>query len=363
MEQIKMKAWRVLKFGIENSVISDSEPLPTITDDYQVIIKVIAVGLNPVDYKWAERQNVNYPYTPGIDGCGTIYKLGPKADSSLLEEGKTLVYFHGSLQNPDGYFAEYAVHDSRYLSVIPSELYKDKDLTEFACHLAAMPCAGFTAYQAVCDRLRLSLYKQEKTSNFKSVKSIVVTAGAGGVGGFCLQLLNIWKSTLSQEVQDQVKIISTCSENNIEYVKSLGATHTIDYNKEDVGKRVMEITNNEGVDAWIDNVGSDSADVGVKSLSFAGEIVVIVGPPAGELKQLFNGAQAAHFIMLGAAYRWKLHDKMLEIRYMGDEMLRLYAEGKIQSLLSEVIPFEKIREYLEKIKERHVKGKIVAKIH
>jgi len=59
--------------------------------------------------------------------------------------------------------------------------------------------------------------------------------------------------------------------------KKMGADYTIDYNSEDVGKKVMEITNNEGVDAWIENASADSGAVGLKCLSFAGEYVSIAG--------------------------------------------------------------------------------------
>jgi NADPH:quinone reductase-like Zn-dependent oxidoreductase len=365
MEQTSvMKAWKVLKPGVEHAVLKDNIALPVITEDFQIIIKMVAVGLNPVDYKLAARENVTFPQNLGLDGCGIVHKRGEKVDATLFKEGETLVYLHGSLFNQYGYFAEYAIHDSRYVTVVPSELYKDQDLVGYACKLAAIPCAGFTAYQAVCNRLRLPLYKEEKSSNVKQVKSIVVTAGAGGCGGFCLQLLKLWRETLIKEVQNQVKIITTCSESNTSWVKSLGATHVIDYNNEDVKQRVMEITDNEGVDAWIENVDAESGAIGLKCLSFSGEFVCIGGPPPeADLKSIGNNAQAVHILMLGAVYRTKLHDKQLEIKLMGDEFLKLISKGQIDTLLSEVITFDKIKDYLLKVRERHVKGKVVARVN
>jgi len=352
-----MRAWRIPKRGIENAVLVNDQPIPSIKDENHVLIRVLAVGLNPVDYKWADRQEASYPYIPGIDGCGIVEKIGAKVDPNKFQEKKTVVYFHGSLWN-EGYFAEFATHDHRFLSIVPPTLYEGKDLQEVACHLAALPCAGFTAYQAVCDRLRLPIYRQEKPFNFKSVKSVVVTAGAGGVGGFCLQLLALWRATFPKEEQESIKIITTCSQSNFDFVKSLGATHVIDYNKDDVKAKVMEITNNEGVDAWIENVSAESGDIGYSCLSFAGEFVSIAG--SSEIKG--SGARSGHIIFLGAAYKSGLVDKISEIRYIGDEMVKLYEQGKIQSLLTEVISFDKIRDYLLKLKERHVKGKIVAKV-
>jgi len=65
--------------------------------------------------------------------------------------------------------------------------------------MAAIPCAGFTAYQTICNKLKIPIYKEEKKSNFKSLRYILVTAGAGGCGGFCLQLLKLWKDTLPED--------------------------------------------------------------------------------------------------------------------------------------------------------------------
>lgn len=357
-EQTKMKAWKVIRPGLNNFVFLKNEPLPTIINDYQIIIKNLAVGLNPVDYKWAEREENTYPYIPGLDGCGIVFEVGTKVDPSY-SKGR-LVYWHGSLKNKNGYFAEYVVHDSRYLTIVPETIYSKKNIQEIANNLAAIPCAGFTAYQIICDRIRLPLYKNQEYSNFKSFKNIMITGGAGGVGGFCLQLLKIWKSFLPEEKQKAIKIITTCSSNNFDYVKSLGATHAIDYKLEDTVKKVMDLTYYEGVDVWVENVGGDD---GLCCLSFAGEFVSVVDIPKGGLSMFANDAKSFHAVMLGAAYFSGLPEKIEEIKLIGDKMLELYSQNKINSLLSEVIPFEKIKDYLIKLKGRHVRGKIVATLN
>ena len=56
---------------------------------------------------------------------------------------------------------------------------------------------------------------------------------------------------------------------------------------QDIEKRVKEITNGRGVDAWIDVIGTDSADAGLKSLAYGGSIVIVEGNPKTPLGDLF----------------------------------------------------------------------------
>lgn len=87
-----------------------------------------------------------------------------------------------------------------------------------------------------------------------------MAGGAGGVGGFVLQLLNLWRNTFPEDKKKDINIITTCSGNNQDYVKNLGATHVIDYNKEKLDDKLKEITKGKGVDAWIDLVGEKSVE-------------------------------------------------------------------------------------------------------
>lgn len=83
----------------------------------------------------------------------------------------------------------------------------------------------------------------------------MVAGGAGGVGLFALQLLNMWRNTFPEDQKKSINILTTCSKSSFDYVKSLGATHPIDYNTDNVDQKIKEITNGKGVDAWIDLVG------------------------------------------------------------------------------------------------------------
>lgn len=82
------------------------------------------------------------------------------------------MYYHGNLRNPHGGLADYAVVSAHTVARVPESV-------SFAA-AAAVPCAGFTAYQALHRKLHV-----------QKGQSILITAGSGGVGGFAIQLATI----------------------------------------------------------------------------------------------------------------------------------------------------------------------------
>lgn len=357
-----MRAWKGQKLGLENVFLSDNEPLPEIKGDYDVLIKVLAVGLNPVDYKRTTWQSTKFPFTLGEDACGIVIKRGNKVDPNEFIEGKTFVLVLGNLLGEYGYFAEYAVHDSRYLSIVPESLYEGKSIEEVASQIAALPVAAYTAYHTVCNKLKLPLYSQQHRSDVRLVKNVVATGGAGGVGGYCLQFLKLWRETLPEKEREGVKIITTCSAKNFDYVKKLGATHAIDYNQEDVVSRLKELSDNEGIDILIDNIGGDTRKIAIETLAHSGEFAIVADGENLNGNDFIWKGQTLQFIMLGGIYRTQLTDKISIFKRIGDEILELISKGKFDCLVSEVLPFEKLHEGLVKLKEGHVRGKIVAQV-
>lgn len=148
---------------------------------------------------------------------------------------------------------------------MPEELLADnkQDPSKLYTELASLPTGGLTALQIICGKLKFPLFKQELIiSNLVIRKNVLVTAGAGGVGGFCLQLLREWRNNLPENIKNVTHIITTCSSPNVEYVKKLGATDVIDYNTDNVSGKIKQITNGNGLDVWIDLVGTKSVEQG-----------------------------------------------------------------------------------------------------
>ncbi len=150
------------------------------------------------------------------------------------------VYYHGNLTKKGG-FAQYALTTAHTISKLPDSISFEE--------AAALPCAGFTAYQALHRKL-----------NVKPNCSILIHGGAGGVGGFAIQLAKLKGLT----------VITTASKSNHDYVKQLGANYTIDYNHESVKDEISNITNGNGVDYVLDTVNGSNATNSLALMGFNG---------------------------------------------------------------------------------------------
>ncbi|MBY0011800.1 zinc-binding dehydrogenase [Paenibacillus typhae] len=297
----------------------------------EVLVEVHAAGLNPVDYKTATGGNPNwtYPHVLGLDVAGVIAAVGESVDQ--WKPGDRVLY-HGDLTRTGG-FAEFALAKASTLSRIP-------DTVEFA-DAAALPTAGYTAYQAVHGKLPLA-----------QLNTLLIHGGAGGVGGFAVQLAKLAGK----------RVISTASSHNHEYVKSLGADHVIDYREADVAAEVLRLTDGRGVDAVIDSISRQSATQGLELIAFFGHVVHIAGAPDYTSVKPFTKAFSVHEVALGAAHQSGDPEALRQLSVIGDEMLALLAAGKLSSLLEEVIPLDQVPAALVRLSERHIRGKIVAKL-
>ena len=296
----------------------------------EVRIRVHAVSLNPVDYKLAAGGHSawHYPFVLGLDVAGTIDAIG--SDVSDWQVGDR-VFYHGNLSRPGGY-AEYVVTVAHVLARIPENVT--------FVEAAAIPCAGLTAYQALFRKLHV-----------QSGQTVLVHGGAGGVGGYSVQLAAHAGAT----------VIATTSAHNFDHVQQLGAVRVIDYRTEDVAERVMALTNGRGVDAIVDSISSESATISTKLLAFGGGVACIAGMP--DFSQVsFDKAISVHAVMLGGAYFNGDQAAQVDLAKMAEEMIALVAEKQIDPMVGEVISLEQIPQALTRLAARHVRGKIVAQI-
>ena len=324
-----MRAVVLDKPGRPSTLYMDNISLPE-PGEGEVRIRVHAVSLNPVDYKLAASGHPawRYPFVLGLDVAGTVDGLG--VDVTGWQIGDR-AFYHGNLSRPGG-FAEYVVTVAHVLARIPD------DVSYVAA--AAVPCAGLTAYQALKRRLCV-----------RAGQTVLVQGGAGGVGGFGVQLATEAGAT----------VITTASEHNFEYVRSLGADYVIDYRHEDVHARVMELTDGCGVDGLVDTVSSENATRGTRMLAFGGGLTAVAGLPDFSLVN-FDKAISIHAIALGGAYFDGGREAQAELGQMGEEMISMVAAGKIDPMVGEVIGLEEAPAGLERLAGRHVRGKIVVEV-
>ena len=305
-------------------------PVPT-PGPSDVLVKVAACGLNPVDAKiarWkAMAPDMNADWTPGLDVSGEIVLAGEGVEG--WKAGDRVLY-HGNMLRPHGGLAEYAIHKANTLIAHPPVS---------SAVAAATPCAGWTAWRALHDKLRL-----------EKGHSLLMTGGSGGVGGFAIQIAK--DLGLRQ-------IIATCSAKNHAYVLSLGANAAIDYRTEDVTVRVLELTGGRGVDRALDTVGPDVDLAVAESLAFEGEMVELVDVVRpNEYRDVFQRGLSFHQLSLGAGHRAGPEGEARIVR-AGIACCRMLAEGRLTVPVMATISLAEAGPRLAEIRERRSVGKTV----
>jgi len=292
----------------------------------QALIRVKTVALNPVDYKATKNPAWTFPHIPGVDLAGVVEQIGPGAEVKIGDR----VAIHTNLQR-DGAFAEYALVDTRALALIPEDI----SFTE----AAAILCAGMTAYEAIVQKM-----------NTTGKETILIHAGAGGVGGIGIQLAK----------RLGLKVATTASTENHEWVKRLGADLAIDYKKENVTEVIRDWTNGRGADLIFNTVGRNEATADLGRLAFSGQLAFIAGGPDQSVVKPFTLSPSIHEVALAAAYASEDDRAIRNLGHMASELLQLVATKELDPLVTEEIPATDIVKGLQRLSERHVRGKIIA---
>ncbi|XP_021292713.1 2-methylene-furan-3-one reductase [Herrania umbratica] len=258
----EMKAWVYGEYGgVDVLKFDEKVAVPQVKED-QVLIKVVAAALNPVDGKRRQGKfkatDSPLPTVPGYDVAGVVVKVGSQVKE--LKEGDE-VYGNineKALEGPKqfGSLAEYTAVEEKLLALKPKNL-------DFA-QAAGLPLAIETAYEGL-ERTGLS-----------AGKSILVLNGAGGVGSLAIQL--------AKQVFGASKVAATSSTGKLELLKSLGADLAIDYTKENFEDLP------EKFDVVYDAIGQ--CDRAVKAVKEGGSVVALTGavtPPGFRFVVTSNG--------------------------------------------------------------------------
>ncbi|XVF84976.1 hypothetical protein PTKIN_Ptkin17bG0081900 [Pterospermum kingtungense] len=258
----EMKAWVYGEYGgVDVLKFDEKVAVPQIKED-QVLIKVVAAALNPVDAKRRQGKfkatDSPLPTVPGYDVAGVVVKVGSGVKE--LKEGDE-VYGNineKALEGPKqfGSLAEYTAVEEKLVALKPKNL-------DFA-QAAGLPLAIETAYEGL-----------ERTG-FSAGKSILVLNGAGGVGSLVIQL--------AKQVFGASKVAATASTGKLELLKSLGVDLAIDYTKENLEDLL------EKFDVVYDAIGQ--CDRAVKAVKEGGSVVALTGavtPPGFRFVVTSNG--------------------------------------------------------------------------
>jgi NADPH:quinone reductase-like Zn-dependent oxidoreductase len=297
----------------------------------ELLINVQAAGVNPADWKIVERGFPGwvFPKAVGLDAAGIVAAVGARVSGFAPGDR---VYYHGSFAGL-GAYADVAVAPSHVVAKLP-------DAVSFEA-AAAIPTAGFTAFQVIEDRFRLG-----------AGDVVLIHAGAGGVGGIAIQLAKRRGAT----------VITTCSATNASHVRRLGADHVIDYQTEDIARRVAALTHGRGADAIIDTVGPAVGSQAVGMLAFQGCLACCVGlPDLAPLQPLPRGIQIVD-VALGWAYVANDLRAQQRLAHYGREMARLVEEGAVDPMIAEVVSFDRAIDALKRSKSGRQRGKLVIEV-
>ncbi len=256
-----MKAIRIHHYGDASVLSLDDVPTPVIGDD-DVLIRVVAAGVNPVDWKIREGYLKDFiphrlPLTLGWDVSGVVEAVG--RNSRRLRVGDA-VYSRPDIAR-DGSYAE-------YLAVRESEVAL-RPTTISHVEAASLPLAGITAWEAIVN-----------VGQVTSGQSVLIHAAAGGVGSLAVQLAK-WRGA---------EVIATTSARNADLVTFLGADEVIDYTRDDFTERVR------GVDLVFDTVGGKVQEASWRALKPGGMLVSVVDPPAETVAKSHGVRSAFIFI-------------------------------------------------------------------
>jgi NADPH:quinone reductase-like Zn-dependent oxidoreductase len=209
----------------------------------ELLVRVHAASVNPVDTYTRTGETVSFtgakvPYIPGFDVSGVVEATGDGVKS--FRKGDA-VFAMLDLTRGGGY-AEYAIVRESEAAPKPKRLTHEQ--------AAAIPLTALTAWQALFD-----------TANLEKGQTVLIHAGAGGVGTMAIQLAK-WKGA---------KVIATASAANHDYLKQLGADVVIDYRTQKFEELVKD------VDVVLDPVGGDTQARSIGVLKNGGTLVSLVG--------------------------------------------------------------------------------------
>ncbi|WP_017652964.1 zinc-dependent alcohol dehydrogenase family protein [Fortiea contorta] len=247
-----MKAALMTAAGNSGVLQLQEVPQPT-PKSTELLIRLVAAGVNPIDTKLRHRGTFypqQMPAILGCDGAGIVEKVG--ADVRNFRPGDAVYFCYGGLGAHQGNYAEYNVVDERFVARKPSSI-------TFA-EAAAAPLVLITAWEALYERGRLE--PREK---------VLIHAGAGGVGHVAIQLAKLKGAGVATTVSSQEKA---------NFVKQLGADEIIFYQQTDFVQAALNWTNGEGVDLAFDTVGGETFDKTFPAVRMYGDIVTILEPPA-----------------------------------------------------------------------------------
>jgi NADPH:quinone reductase-like Zn-dependent oxidoreductase len=308
--------------GVDRLRVGEMDP-PEAPGPMQVLVRVRASSVNPLDWKIRKGQlrlvmPAKLPLIPGFDLAGEVMAVGPEV--TRFEPGDAVFGQTGARHG--GACAGLALASDSALAGKPEALSFEE--------AAAIPMGGLTALQALRD--------QGETA---AGERVLILGASGGVGHFAVQIAGILGA----------RVTAVASGRNQEFLRSLGAEGTFDYQAQDF------TDDEETYEVIFDAAGKSSYERCAPLLEKNGVYVTTeVGP------RTFFAVAATRLRGLAGEDR---RARMINVRPRSEdlELLGRWArEGRLRPVIDQVFSLDEIRQAHEAVESGHTRGKIVVRI-
>ncbi|MGB3182402.1 MAG: zinc-binding alcohol dehydrogenase family protein [Cyclobacteriaceae bacterium] len=305
-------------------------------EGYDLLVKVSANSVNPVDYKVrqnaAKDEELDSPKVIGWDAVGTVEAVGDKV--SRFKVGDR-VFYAGDITR-SGSNAEYQLVDERITGSAPQKLSD--------AEAVAMPLTGLTAYESLFDRIRIDAEKDKG-------KTVLILAGAGGVGSIAIQL--------AKKLANLTVIATASRQETVDWCRKMGADHVINHH-EDIAEELKK-TDHPQVDYIMDFV----------DLQGYWETIAEVIKPQGHVVSITASDDPLNLDVLknkSVTFSWELMytrsmhhtDDMDRQHEILNHLSRLLDDGTLQSTLTTTLEGFTV-DNLKKAHEMQESGKTIGK--
>jgi NADPH2:quinone reductase len=329
-----MKAAYIHKSGPAESIIYGDLPTPQPTAS-QVLVKVAAVAVNPIDTyirSGVVQMPLPSPFIVGCDLAGTIEAVGP--DAKRFKSGKRVWGSNQGLFGRQGTFAEYAAVDESWLYPTPANVPDE--------HAAAVALVSITAAEGLLHYAKL-----------QSGETLFINGGSGGVGSMVVQMAKAIGA----------KVVTTAgSEAKVKKCLELGADRAINYKTEDVAAEVKKFAAS-GLNVHWETLREPDFDKAVSLLASRGRMIIMAGRDARPVFPVgpfyVKNCSLHGFAMFNATPD--------EQRSCAEQINAWLATGKLKACIDRVLPLSqtaeahKLQEESTLAKSGALAGKIVLK--
>jgi NADPH:quinone reductase-like Zn-dependent oxidoreductase len=307
-----MKAVQIHTFGGPEVLKLEDVPTPE-PGEGEILIRVNAASVNPVDYKmrrggYPRAPKERLPITLGRDVAGKVDRCGPAV--SGFEPGDAV---YTVLPWDRGGYAEFVVVKAADCALKPARLQE--------AQAAAVPLAGLTAWQGLFDH-----------GGLQEGQCVLIHGGAGGVGHLAVQFANAKGAT----------VYATCSGQDLGFVEGLGAKRAIDYRSERFEDIVHE------ADVVLDLVAGETQERSWAVLREGGIIVSTLKPPSKD-KAAEHRARGTNYLVASSG------KELTKIAHLIDN-------GNVRPEIDRIYPLRAVAEAQQHIENEHVRGKVILHI-